>query len=211
MLWQEWTNPEDRSLWSQRDRLIEEFGETMANFMINISRNLCLYPNVYLMDQFSSQIRHIRPISAHKTEVTTFCIAPKGESAEARTNRIRQYEDFFNASGMATPDDLEEFRSCQKTYLADAAQWNDLSRGATHQIDGADEEAQKLGIRPVASGVRTEDEGLYPIQHRYWLDTMRAALELEDAHDGKGVDGKGVDGKGVDGKGAAEKTRTPAS
>ena len=73
------------------------------------------------MDQFGSQIRHFRPIAVDKTEVTIYCIAPKGESAEARNARIRQYEDFFNASGMATPDDLEEFRSCQKTYLARAA------------------------------------------------------------------------------------------
>ena len=84
--------------------------------MIGNSRNLCLYPNVYLMDQFSSQIRIVRPISVNKTEVTIYCIAPKGESAEARARRIRQYEDFFNATGMATPDDLEEFRSCQKSY-----------------------------------------------------------------------------------------------
>ena len=62
------------------------------------------------MDQFCSQIRHFRPIAVDKTEVTIYCIAPKGESAEARAHRIRQYEDFFNASGMATPDDLEEFR-----------------------------------------------------------------------------------------------------
>ena len=84
--------------------------------MVQRSRNLCLYPNVYLMDQFSSQIRHYRPISVDKTEVTIYCIAPKGESAEARARRIRQYEDFFNASGMATPDDLEEFRACQIGY-----------------------------------------------------------------------------------------------
>ena len=71
--------------------------------MIGSSRNLCLYPNVYLMDQFGSQIRTYRPISVDKTEVTIYCIAPKGESAEARAQRIRQYEDFFNASGMATP------------------------------------------------------------------------------------------------------------
>ena len=82
------------------------------------SRNLCLYPNVYLMDQFSSQIRMYRPISVDKTEVTIYCIAPKGESDAARAHRIRQYEDFFNASGMATPDDLEEFRSCQIGYGA---------------------------------------------------------------------------------------------
>jgi len=65
------------------------------------------------MDQFSSQIRTYRPISVNKTEVTIYCIAPVGESAESGAHRIRQYEDFFNASGMATPDDLEEFRSCQ--------------------------------------------------------------------------------------------------
>ena len=40
----------------------------------------CLYPNVYLMDQFSTQIRVIRPIAVDKTEVTIWCFAPKGES-----------------------------------------------------------------------------------------------------------------------------------
>ena len=57
------------------------------------------------MDQFSTQIRHFRPIAPDKTEVTIYCIAPKGESAEARRMRIRNYEDFFNPTGMATPDD----------------------------------------------------------------------------------------------------------
>ena len=69
------------------------------------------------MDQFSSQIRTYRPIAVDKTEVTIYCIAPKGEGPEARARRIRQYEDFFNASGMATPDDLEEFRACQMSYM----------------------------------------------------------------------------------------------
>ena len=104
--------------------------------MVKGSRNLCLYPNVYLMDQFSTQIRQFRPIAPNKTEVTIYCIAPKGESKEARSHRIRQYEDFFNASGMATPDDLEEFRSCQLTFQATNAPWNDMSRGAEHWLTG---------------------------------------------------------------------------
>jgi benzoate/toluate 1,2-dioxygenase alpha subunit len=149
--------------------------------MLKFSRNLCIYPNVYIMDQFSSQIRHFRPISVDQTEVTIYCIAPKGESAEARTARIRQYEDFFNASGMATPDDLEEFRSCQKTYLAGAAPWNDMSRGAGHWIDGPDDDAKELGLEPVSSGQRTEDEGLYLVQHGYWKKAMRDAVEAETA------------------------------
>lgn len=177
LLWTKWLDPANRPLAERRDELVERFGEDKTDWMIGVSRNLCLYPNVYLMDQFSSQIRHFRPIAVDKTEVTIYCIAPKGESADARASRIRQYEDFFNATGMATPDDLEEFRSCQKTYLAGSAPWNDLSRGATHQIEGPDEDAKKIGLNPIASGVRTEDEGLYPIQHGYWRDIMRKALE----------------------------------
>ena len=106
--------------------------------------------------------------------MTIYCIAPKGESAEARAQRIRQYEDFFNASGMATPDDLEEFRSCQIGYMGKAAPWNDMSRGATHWIEGADENAEAIGLKPLMSGKRTEDEGLFVVQHKYWQETMRA-------------------------------------
>lgn len=180
LLWMWWGNPQDRPLYPRKDELAAEFGEKKAEFMVGASRNLCLYPNVYLMDQFSSQIRHFRPISVDKTEVTIYCIAPKGESAQARANRIRQYEDFFNATGMATPDDLEEFRSCQKTYLATAAPWNDLSRGVAHQLNGPDQVATDLGMTKIlSSGVKTEDEGLYPIQHGFWLESMRKAVAAE--------------------------------
>ncbi len=176
LLWTRWDNPEDRPLMEQRDRLVAEFGEAKADWMISNSRNLCLYPNVYLMDQFSSQIRVFRPIAVDRTEVTIYCIAPKGESAEARARRIRQYEDFFNASGMATPDDLEEFRACQEGFMGRSLEWNDMSRGATHWVEGADEEADKIGLKPILSGVKTEDEGLYVAQHSYWLDEIRKAV-----------------------------------
>ena len=147
--------------------------------MVQRSRNLCVYPNVYLMDQFSSQIRQYRPIAVDKTEVTIYCIAPKGESAEARARRIRQYEDFFNASGMATPDDLEEFRACQMSYMGRGARWNDLSRGAAHWIHGADEAAESIGLKPLVSGLRTEDEGLFVVQHKYWQEALQRALSAE--------------------------------
>ncbi len=176
LLWTKWANPQDRPLFERRDELIAQFGREWADWMIGRSRNLCLYPNVYLMDQFSSQIRMYRPLAVDKTEVTIYCIAPRGESAAARAQRIRQYEDFFNASGMATPDDLEEFRSCQIGYLGKAARWNDLCRGASHWIEGADEGAKVIGLQPLLSGVRTEDEGLFAVQHRYWMETMQRNL-----------------------------------
>lgn len=180
-LWTWAANPQDRPLWDKLDDLKRQFGAAKADFMVKGSRNLCIYPNVYLMDQFSTQIRHFRPIAPDKTEVTIYCIAPKGESDAARAHRIRQYEDFFNASGMATPDDLEEFRSCQLTFRAKAAPWNDMSRGAEHWLSGPDDVARALGMDGVISaGVKNEDEGLYPVQHGYWLDTMRAALAREE-------------------------------
>ena len=184
LLWTNWENPQDRPNWERREELAARFGQARADWMVQRSRNLCLYPNVYLMDQFSSQIRQYRPLAVDKTEVTIHCIAPRGESAEARARRIRQYEDFFNASGMATPDDLEEFRACQFSYRGRAAPWNDLSRGAAHWIHGADEAARAIGMRPLMSGVRTEDEGLFVVQHKYWQDAMNRALAAEATQKG---------------------------
>ncbi|BBX19138.1 benzoate 1,2-dioxygenase large subunit [Mycolicibacterium duvalii] len=179
-LWTWAANPQDRPLWDKLAELKAAHGEAKGEFMVKGSRNLCLYPNVYVMDQFSTQIRHFRPISPDKTEVTIYCIAPKGESDAARAARIRQYEDFFNASGMATPDDLEEFRSCQLTFRAEAAPWNDMSRGAQHWLTGPDEVAESLGMHAVlSSGRKNEDEGLYPVQHGYWLTAMKQALATE--------------------------------
>jgi benzoate/toluate 1,2-dioxygenase subunit alpha len=183
LLWTRWANPEDRPNFSRRDEFATRCGAETADWMISNSRNLCLYPNVYLMDQFGSQIRVLRPLAVDKTEVTIYCIAPKGESAEARAQRIRQYEDFFNVSGMATPDDLEEFRACQQGYAGRALEWNDMCRGAEHWIHGPDEAARKIGLKPLMSGVKTEDEGLYTVQHRYWLDTMRKAIASQASRD----------------------------
>ncbi len=103
------------------------------------------------MDQFSTQIRVVRPLSVDKTEVTIFCFAPKGESAADRATRIRQYEDFFNVSGMGTADDLEEFRACQAGYAGTTALWNDLSRGAPLWVDGPDAECEEHGPRSRSS------------------------------------------------------------
>ena len=181
-LWTWAGNPEDRPLWDRMEELKEKFGEAKGEFMVKGSRNLCLYPNVYLMDQFSTQIRHFRPIAPDQTEVTIYCIAPKGESDESRAWRIRQYEDFFNASGMATPDDLEEFRSCQLTFRATAAPWNDMSRGAEHWLSGPDE---------VADGARHAGRHLRRAQERGRGALPRPARLLARHHAGSGRDREG--------------------
>ncbi|WP_321940264.1 Rieske 2Fe-2S domain-containing protein [Paraburkholderia sp. J8-2] len=187
LLWTNTMNPEVRPVYKHRDEIKARVGEVQADFIVNQTRNLCVYPNVFLMDQFSTQIRVVRPISVDKTEVNIFCFAPKGESAEDRATRIRQYEDFFNVTGMGTADDLEEFRACQTGYAGTTAMWNDLSRGAPLWVEGADENAKKMGLKPIISGERSEDEGLFVVQHEYWVHAMRDALEQEMHHEQAGA------------------------
>lgn len=184
LLWTRVLNPEVRPVWSQKERLEAAFGAERTDFITGMTRNLALYPNVFLMDQFSTQIRVVRPISVNKTEVTIYCFAPKGESAENRALRIRQYEDFFNVSGMGTPDDLEEFRSCQAGYEGAGALWNDMSRGATRWIDGPDEVAKAMGMAPVLSSERSEDEGLFVRQHEYWAEALLKGVKKDESKAG---------------------------
>ncbi len=181
LLWTRVLNPEVRPVWSQKAELENRLGSERTDFIISQSRNLALYPNVFLMDQFSTQIRVVRPISVDRTEVTIYCFAPKGESAANRATRIRQYEDFFNVSGMGTPDDLEEFRSCQTSYSGAGDLWNDLSRGALRWIAGPDANAKAMGMNPRLSSERSEDEGLFVRQHAYWAETLLAAIDRDAA------------------------------
>lgn len=181
LLWTKLLNPEVRPVYNHKEDLKEKLGEERADLIVSQTRNLCLYPNVYIMDQFSTQIRVARPISVDKTEITIYCFGPKGESAEERALRIRQYEDFFNVSGMGTPDDLEEFRACQEGYRGSDVLWNDLSRGATRWVSGPDDNAKRMGMSPLLSSERSEDEGLFVCQHDYWSKVLTEGLKEENS------------------------------
>jgi benzoate/toluate 1,2-dioxygenase alpha subunit len=56
-----------------------------------------------------------------------------------------------------------------------------MSRGAGHWIEGGDDEAKELGLDPISTGIKTEDEGLYITQHSYWQREMQAAVAAESA------------------------------
>jgi benzoate/toluate 1,2-dioxygenase alpha subunit len=172
MLWGQLPNVQTRPLNEQRATLTDKLGEVRTSWMINYIRNLLIYPNVFFMDQMSTQIRVFRPVSVDKTEVTTYCIAPVGESVEARRTRIRQYEDFFNASGMATPDDLAAFGMSQAGFNGENARWSDMSRGATNVVKGPEPLGKELGVNPITSGTQLEDEGIMISQHHRWLELM---------------------------------------
>jgi benzoate/toluate 1,2-dioxygenase alpha subunit len=124
------------------------------------------------MDQPSTQIRVFRPLSPERTEITVYCIAPKGESDRARAARLRKFEDFYLLTGMATPDDLAALEDVSAGSHASHARWNDLSRGMATMVRGADGPARELGIEPVTSNANWDFETLYHGFYREWRRLM---------------------------------------
>ncbi|HAC35370.1 MAG TPA: benzoate 1,2-dioxygenase large subunit [Gammaproteobacteria bacterium] len=181
MIWSTFPMPENRPLWQSRDEVTERMGPERAEWMLTRQRNVLVYPNINLMEQASSQIRVWRPISHDLTEVKIYCIAPVGEAPEARQRRIRQYEDFFNATGMATPDDLSEFEACQVGFTGYQVEWQQgYDRGLERIVHGPDEMAQTIGLQPIASGPDIMDEILYHGQYRQWHKLVGKGLTKDE-------------------------------
>ncbi|EEG06910.1 anthranilate 1,2-dioxygenase large subunit [Pseudogulbenkiania ferrooxidans] len=158
-------------------RLVEEHGQAKAEWMMHRLRNLNIYPSLFFMDQISSQLRIVRPVAWNKTEIVSQCIGVKGESNQDRENRIRQFEDFFNVSGMGTPDDLVEFREQQRGFQARLERWNDISRGHHKWLQGTTPNSELLGIQPVLTGTELTHEGLYVNQHGAWREFLLKGLQ----------------------------------
>lgn len=179
VLWNQSPNPEVRATWGHQDDLENRVGKDKAWWMMNTFRNLCLFPNVFFMDQMSSQIRMIRPLSVNKTEIRTMCFAPKSDTPAERANRIRQYEDFFNATGLATPDDVAAFTASQRGFQATLMEWSDVSRGSRNVIEGGDERADRIGLKPQFTGTQLQDELIYLNQHHHWQKLLIKGIEQE--------------------------------
>lgn len=131
---------------AQLRQLEARVGWRRAKWML-INRNLNIFPNMQIIDNLSLQLRLIRPLGPGKTEMISRCLAPIGESAAARRLRIRQYEDFFNPSGMATPDDAAMFERCQTGSQAAGAGWlQGYLRGLGAMGQGPSRHAEELGI-----------------------------------------------------------------
>ncbi len=178
MIWGDLPSPDWRPHYDQREVLIKRYGDDRFHWMMERMRNLMVFPNVQIMDQASTQIRIFRPISQDETEVKIYCIAPVGESRESRARRLRQYEDFFNASGLGTPDDLAVFEACQMGYKGAFGRYlQPYDRGIGAMIEGADDEADKIGLKPAASGINNADEILYHGPYRQWLKLMAENTE----------------------------------
>jgi benzoate/toluate 1,2-dioxygenase subunit alpha len=174
-LWGETPSSESRPIAASLDVVARRIGETRARWMLH-TRNVSVFPNVQFAENAALQMRIIRPISVDKTEMVTYCLGPKGESRQARIARIRQYEDFFNPSGFATPDDTTAYEDCQDGNKSDAVQWHQgYMRGMTAVVKGSDEYARELGLTPITSvhgPFSLGDETVFHQTYRYWSRTL---------------------------------------
>lgn len=171
-IWRDWDNPEDRFNYPELPALRERMGDVRAKWAIGRLRNLLIYPNLVIADQMSTQVRTWRPLAVDRTEVSGWAFAPVGEEREQRRRRLRFYEDFFNPSGMATPDDLEIFNRSQQAFAGNVPRDSEISRGAKHQVQGPNSFANELGIKPVSSGGWIHDEGIYVGMYRAWTEHL---------------------------------------
>jgi benzoate/toluate 1,2-dioxygenase alpha subunit len=125
-----------------------------------------------LMDNPSTQIRLMKPLSAGMVEVTVYCIAPIGESKDARAARLRKFEDFYLTFGMATSDDIAALEDCHDGSFASAAKWNEFNRGLSDMIEGGDEDAKALGFEPATTSPDWDHETLFHGMYRQWSKLM---------------------------------------
>ncbi|MBV7485464.1 SRPBCC family protein [Bordetella sp. BOR01] len=167
-----------------REELEQRVGEVRARWMTYV-RNITAFPNAQFAENASLQLRIWRPLSVGRTEMKTFCLAPVGEPAQARRLRIRQYEEFFNPTGLATPDDIANYEDCQRGMAARTIEWQQgHARGALHASTDVPPAAAELGVAPQSSVIgpfNLGDETVMQHTYRYWREQITRGL----ARDGK--------------------------
>ncbi|MBC7162115.1 MAG: Rieske 2Fe-2S domain-containing protein [Immundisolibacter sp.] len=167
---------EDRPSYAMWQEMAARVGEDKADMMVS-GRVVAIFPNILLVESATFQMRLIRPVAVDKTEVYAFCLAPKGEPAAARALRIRQYEDFFSATGVATPDDTTVYERVQQGDQARSIEWNQgYHRGLALLRDGPDEAARRIGIEPlhsISGNIGIQGEAVYLGVYQGWLEQMQ--------------------------------------
>lgn len=174
-----WTTspPQRHPLYPQLPELVARIGQTRSTWMLR-TRQLDIYPNLQIGSSAAVQLRILRPLAPDLTEIQSYCVVGVGESPAQRQLRIRQYEDFYNPSGLATPDDTVNFEDCQRGMAAGSVVWlQGHARGMTRLQAGADAHARELGITPLTSTEGSfdfADETVFHGFYRHWRQVMEA-------------------------------------
>lgn len=180
VLFAEPTEPEKRPIYRSIKELCSRVGDSRAENML-FGCQIHIFPNLQLASEFASIIRKINPLAVDLTEMEIRCLGAIGEARADRALRLRQFEDFFTASGMATPDDNVIYESCQRGFSGTALPYlQGYARGAALIEEGSNAEARRLGVRPQESlsisAKATPEINLYA-PYREWRRRIEAAMD----------------------------------
>jgi benzoate/toluate 1,2-dioxygenase subunit alpha len=179
VIWFDQPELEKRPLYPSIAEVRERVGELRADWMLKL-RNLSIFPAMQIAEGITLMLRTFRPLAVDRTEMRSYCLAPIGEAPDRRAWRLRQYEDFFNPGGLATPDDTIVYEDCQRGLASHGLPWlQGYARGMGTLQNGADETARRLGIRPAESGrgsYEGQAETPFHAPYREWARLMQAGM-----------------------------------
>jgi benzoate/toluate 1,2-dioxygenase alpha subunit/2,4,5-trichlorophenoxyacetic acid oxygenase 1 len=184
-VWLDQPEPEKRPIYPAIQEIRARVGDTKADWMLK-GRNIGVFPNMQIADAISPMLRTFRPLAVDLTEMKAYCLAPVGEPREQRAWRLRQYEDFFNPGGMATPDDAVLYEDCQRGLQAHPVSYlQGTSRGMAAMREGSGEMTAQLGIHPTTSVEGRYDmysEVAFHGPYREWQRLINAGLAGQEAY-----------------------------
>lgn len=183
-VWMDQAEAEKRPIYPAIDEIRRRVGDVRADWMLKV-RGISLFPNLQIADGASLTLRTFHPLAVDLTEVRYYCLAPVGEAEALRAWRLRQFEDFFNVSGLATPDDVVIYEDCQQGFATSPGWLQGTARGHGLLREGGNEAAEELGVRPLAAVIgdfRVQNETTLHPAYREWRRLMGAAEEREADH-----------------------------
>ncbi len=177
--WLDQPEPEKRPIFPAIPEIRARLGDRHAEWMLK-ARNTEIFPNMQIADAITLMLRTFHPVAVDRTEMRSYCLAPVGEAPELRAWRLRQFEDFFNPGGMATPDDTIVYSECQSGLAARPISFlQGHSRGIAAAKQGGNDVAEALGIRPTVSvkgGFSMFNEVAFHAPYREWARLMQAGV-----------------------------------
>lgn len=169
--------PADRRPFIDMDEIASRVPPEKARW-VDLNYNTLAFPNMQLIQNTALALRVIRPIAPDLTEMHYYCLGAVGESDEYRAMRLRAFEDFYNASGLATPDDSAVYELCQQGMTGGGEGWlQGYMRGIGNIEPGSSERAEAFGIEAVESVTGMIKSGFETQLHaayRQWAAMMAA-------------------------------------
>lgn len=123
---------------ARRAVAVVQFGEERARRMYDFSRNIFIFPSLFIIAHFRS-MRTFYPNAIDSTDVDSWTICGKDDSDEFRRIRHDNFLSFQGPGGFATPDDVEALENCQRGFAAKEVKWSDISRGMKRRPVSTDE------------------------------------------------------------------------